>query len=89
MNVQHFVDLLPLAAVGFVSSETPPNITPGTGPRPLVSKQVELVALSANGSMRSRAPPGYSNEQAADYNTAIAMLTAANQRFIHIHHGMS
>jgi hypothetical protein len=78
-NCQYFIDILPFKATGFVLKGDPVE--------KLFSQPVQIVTDHPDGFVtRSRAPPGYAQEQEANYNTTIGMLTAANQRFIHYHH---
>ncbi|KZS92454.1 hypothetical protein SISNIDRAFT_510742 [Sistotremastrum niveocremeum HHB9708] len=81
VSLRYAVELLPFAAAGFTTT-APPGV-------PLISQHIEVVTDPVEGlPPRSRAPPGYVAKAEAEYDNAIGVLTAANQRFLHFHQSM-
>jgi len=75
-SVRYTLDLLPLTAPGFLTSE-------GT----LLKEPVTIVTAQVPGVIpRSYAPPGYVKPVQGNYNNAIGLLENGNQRFVQ-HHG--
>ena len=74
--MQYHLDLQPFEVAGFVA--TAPKSTP------LLRQKVTIANFPALGvPVHSHAPPGYVQEQDADYNQSLGVLENGNQRFFH------